>query len=111
MWVYEGEAAVLVTLLACTASNPHAPAPQVAMAHVLMGVGMVLLASWRIHMWRRACADENDEHAQRWAGRGTGAAGRAGRRGDSHHLCAAARPNRGVRCRHPYPRAVCVPSS
>ncbi|PSC71161.1 alpha-amylase chloroplastic [Micractinium conductrix] len=36
----------------------------VALTHVGMGVIMVLLASWRVHLWRRACADEDDQHAR-----------------------------------------------
>lgn len=36
---------------------------QVAMAHVLMGVIMVLLASYRLHLWRKLCPEEDDEHA------------------------------------------------
>lgn len=33
------------------------------MAHVLMGVIMVLLASYRLHVWRKLCPEEDDEHA------------------------------------------------
>lgn len=36
----------------------------VALTHVVMGVGMVLLSSWRLHTWRQCCGDEDDQHAQ-----------------------------------------------
>lgn len=36
----------------------------VAMMHVVLGIVCVLLASWRIHSWRRMCSDD-DEHVQR----------------------------------------------
>jgi hypothetical protein len=38
----------------------------VAAVHVTMGIIMILLASWRLHLWRRMCGDD-DEHAQGWA--------------------------------------------
>lgn len=41
---------------------------QVALTHVVMGIVMVLLSSWRVRMWRRACHDEDDVHATRWVG-------------------------------------------
>lgn len=35
----------------------------VAAVHVTMGIVMILLASWRLRLWRRMCGDD-DEHAQ-----------------------------------------------
>ncbi|KAL4859220.1 MLO-like protein 14 [Chlorella vulgaris] len=35
----------------------------VAMTHVFLGVVMILLSSWRLQLWRRACGDE-DDHAR-----------------------------------------------
>lgn len=40
----------------------------VALTHVVMGVGMVLLSSWRLHTWRQCCGDEDDQHAQQVRG-------------------------------------------
>lgn len=36
----------------------------VALTHVVMGVGMVVLSSLRLRTWRQCCSDEDDEHAQ-----------------------------------------------
>ena len=57
--------------------------------HVLLGVVCVLLASWRIHMWRKMCSSD-DEHVQRCA---------IGRHGASLSPCSLpARPALPGRC-------------
>ncbi|KAL4420149.1 hypothetical protein ABPG77_010365 [Micractinium sp. CCAP 211/92] len=36
----------------------------VALTHVVMGVGMVVLSSLRLRAWRQCCKDNDDQHAQ-----------------------------------------------